>query len=111
MNFRIIKTVIAREYLTRVKKKSFIVTTILVPLIFAATMIIVGLIMAGTKERKQDVAVVDRSGIVMSHLQDTDRLTFTDYSSDKQSDRSYQAAYQRMHAGAQHQAYRQRGVR
>ena len=80
MNFRIIKTVIAREYLTRVKKKSFIVTTILVPLIFAATMIIVGLIMAGTKERKQDVAVVDRSGIVMSHLQDTDRLTFTDYS-------------------------------
>ena len=35
MNFRIIKTVIAREYLTRVKKKSFIVTTILVPLIFA----------------------------------------------------------------------------
>lgn len=82
MNFRIIKTVIAREYLTRVKKKSFIVTTILVPLIFAATMIIVGLIMAGTKERKQDVAVVDRSGIVMSHLQDTDRLTFTDYSSE-----------------------------
>ena len=51
MNFRIIKTVIAREYLTRVKKKSFIVTTILVPLIFAATMIIVGLIMAGAKER------------------------------------------------------------
>ena len=29
MNFRIIKTVIAREYLTRVKKKSFIVTTML----------------------------------------------------------------------------------
>ena len=82
MNFRIIKTVIAREYLTRVKKKSFLVTTILVPIIFAATMIVLGVIMAGTKERKQDVAVVDRSGIVMSHLQDTDRLTFTDYSSE-----------------------------
>ena len=82
MNFRIIKTVIAREYLTRVKKKSFFVTTLLVPLIFAATMIIVGLIMSGTKERKQDVAVVDRSGIVMSHLENTDRLTFTDYSTE-----------------------------
>ena len=51
MNFRIIKTVIAREYLTRVKKKSFIVTTILVPLIFAATMIIVGLIKTGLRSR------------------------------------------------------------
>ena len=84
MNFRIIKTVIAREYLTRVKKKSFLVTTFLVPVLFAASMVVLGIIMAGTKERKQDVAVVDRSGIVMSHLQDTDRLTFTDYSSEPQ---------------------------
>ncbi len=82
MNFRIIKTVIAREYLTRVKKKSFLVTTFLVPIIFAASMIAIGFIMAGTKERKQDVAVVDRSGIVLSHLEDTDRLTFTDYSTE-----------------------------
>ncbi len=82
MNFRIIKTVIAREYLTRVKKKSFLVTTFLVPIIFAASMVVIGLVMSSTKERKQDVAVVDRSGIVMSHLEDTDRLTFTDYSSE-----------------------------
>lgn len=82
MDFRIIKTVIAREYLTRVKKKSFLVTTFLVPIIFAASMIVPGLIMSGTKERKQDVAVVDCSGIVMSHLENTDRLTFTDYSSE-----------------------------
>lgn len=82
MDFRIIKTVIAREYLTRVKKKSFLVTTFLVPIIFAASMIVLGLIMSGTKGRKQDVAVVDCSGIVMSHLENTDRLTFTDYSSE-----------------------------
>lgn len=81
MNFRIIKTVIAREYTTRVKKKSFLVTTFLVPLLFAGMMIGVGLIMGSTKERKQSVAVVDQSGIVMPHLTDTDRLTFTDYSS------------------------------
>ncbi len=83
MNFRIIKTVIAREYLTRVKKKSFLVTTFLVPVLFAASMVAIGFIMAGTKERKQDVAVVDRSGIVMSHLEDTDRLTFTDCSAEE----------------------------
>ena len=83
MNFRIIKTVIAREYLTRVKKKSFLVTTFLVPVLFAASMVAIGFIMAGTKERKQDVAVVDRSGIVMSHLKDTDRLTFTDCSAEE----------------------------
>ena len=82
MNFRIIKTVIGREYLTRVKKKSFLVTTFLVPVIFAASMVAIGFIMAGTKERRQDVAVVDRSGIVMSHLEDTERLTFADYSSE-----------------------------
>ena len=32
MNLRIIKTVISREYMTRVKKKSFLVTTFVVPI-------------------------------------------------------------------------------
>ncbi len=80
MNFRIIKTVIAREYLTRVKKKSFLVTTIIVPIVFAAAMVALGFIMSSTKERKQNVAVVDRSGIVMSHLENTDRVSFEDFS-------------------------------
>ncbi len=80
MNFRIIKTVIAREYLTRVKKKSFLVTTIIVPVVFAAAMVALGFIMSSTKERKQSVAVVDRSGIVMSHLENTDRVSFEDFS-------------------------------
>lgn len=80
MNFRIIKTVIAREYLTRVKKKSFLVTTIIVPVVFAVAMVALGYIMSSTKERKQSVAVVDRSGIVMGHLENTDRVSFEDFS-------------------------------
>ena len=80
MDFRIIKTVIAREYMTRVKKKSFLVTTFLVPVLFAGMMVAVAFIMNSTKERRQNVAVVDQSGIVMPHLTDTDRLTFTDFS-------------------------------
>ncbi|MBQ6254465.1 MAG: ABC transporter permease [Bacteroidales bacterium] len=80
MNLRIIKTVIAREYMTRVKKKSFLVTTFVVPILFAAMMVVVFYIMGNTKERKQDVAVVDQSGIVMPHLVSGDRVTYTDYS-------------------------------
>ena len=80
MDFRIIKTVISREYSTRVKKKSFLVTTFVVPILFAAFIVGVTYIMGNTKQRKQDVAVVDQSGIVFSHLENTDRLTFADYS-------------------------------
>ena len=82
MDFRIIKTVISREYTTRVKKKSFLVTTFVVPILFAAMMVVIFLIMGNTKERKMDVAVVDQSGIVMSHLESGDRVTYTDYSSE-----------------------------
>ena len=82
MDFRIIKTVISREYTTRVKKKSFLVTTFVVPILFAAMMVVVFLIMGNTKERKMDVAVVDQSGIVMSHLESGDRVTYTNYSSE-----------------------------
>ena len=82
MDFRIIKTVIGREYMTRVKKKSFLVTTFVVPILFAAMMVVIFYIMGNTKERKQDVAVVDQSGIVMPHLQSGDRITYTDFSTE-----------------------------
>ena len=82
MDFRIIKTVISREYMTRVKKKSFLVTTFVVPILFAAMMVVVFYIMGNTKERKQDVAVVDQSGIVMPHLVSGDRITYTDFSTE-----------------------------
>ena len=45
-------------------------------------MVVIFLIMGNTKERKMDVAVVDQSGIVMSHLESGDRVTYTDYSSE-----------------------------
>ena len=82
MDFRIIKTVISREYTTRVKKKSFLVTTFVVPILFAAMMVVIFLIMGNTKERKMDVAVVDQSGIVMPHLESGDRVTYEDHSSE-----------------------------
>ena len=36
MNMRTVGVVISREYMTRVKKKSFLVITFVVPLLFAA---------------------------------------------------------------------------
>lgn len=77
MNFSKIKIIIAREFNTRVKKKSFILMTILTPLLFAGLMITPSLIMlmdTGTKGQK--VVVLDESGIIMPSLESTDKIIF-----------------------------------
>ena len=68
MRFRNIGIVIRREYLNRVKKKSFLVTTFVVPILMAALVIVPMVLMMNTKEKTKVVAVVDRSGIVMPFL-------------------------------------------
>lgn len=80
MKIRNIGTIISREYLTRVKKKSFLLTTFLVPVFFAAMCILPSVIMMSSKDRGKSVAVVDQSGIVMPYLVDTDAVDYTDYS-------------------------------
>ncbi|MBR1574701.1 MAG: ABC transporter permease [Bacteroidales bacterium] len=80
MNFSIIKTIIGREYTTRVKKKSFLLTTFLVPVLIGAVAVIMGLIMAKTEDRAQNVAVIDQSGIAMPFLVSGDIYQFTDRS-------------------------------
>lgn len=82
MKFRNIKTIISREYLTRVKKKSFLLTTFLVPILFAAICILPSVIMFMAKDTGKKVAVVDQSGIVMSYLVDTDAVEYEDYSTE-----------------------------
>ena len=68
MNLNIIKIIIGREYLTKVKKKSFFIMTFLGPIFFAAMMILPSLIMMFAKDEAKKVGVVDNSGIVYSHL-------------------------------------------
>ena len=80
MKFRNIGTIISREYMTRVKKKSFLLTTFLVPVFFAAMCILPSVIMMSSKDKGKAVAVVDQSGIVMPYLVDTDAVDYTDYS-------------------------------
>ena len=82
MKMRNITTIIGREYLTRVKKKSFLLTTFIVPILFAALCILPSVIMFMAKDTGKKVAVVDQSGIVMSYLVDTDAVDYQDYSAE-----------------------------
>ena len=80
MNFRTINTVIAREYLTKVKKKSFLLTTFLVPVIMAAAIVVMALVMTKVGDRAQSVAVIDQSGIAMPYLVSDRANTYVDFS-------------------------------
>ena len=77
MNFKKLGIIIQREYLNKVKKKSFLLTTFGVPILFAgmyAAMIFIMLKAEGDAKR---IAVIDNSGIVMEKLENTKLLTFT----------------------------------
>lgn len=58
-----ISNIIQREYLTRVRKKSFIVMTILGPILFAAMIIAPAWISTLDSSDERKVAVIDSSGI------------------------------------------------
>ena len=78
MNLHKIGVVISREYLTRVKKKSFLITTFVVPILFAALCILPAFLLNNIKEKAQSVVVIDNSGIVLPYLEDSDAMDFTD---------------------------------
>ncbi len=67
--------IIQREYLTRVKKRSFIIMTILGPVLMAATIIIPIYLATQTNELKT-VAVLDETGIFKGKFKDTDNIRF-----------------------------------
>ena len=79
MKLRNIKTIISREYMTRVRKKSFLLITFLGPIFFAAICLLPAVIMTMTSEEGKKVALVDESGIIMPRVQDTELLDFNDY--------------------------------
>ena len=78
MKLRNIKTIISREYMTRVKKKSFLLITFLGPIFFAAICILPSLIMFMAEDKGKQIAVIDESGIVMSKFEDTQAIDYID---------------------------------
>ena len=75
--------IISREYLTRVKKRSFILLTFLVPVLIAAMYGVVGYILVNQDElsNAKKVSVVDDSGVFQNKFKNTKSLLF--YYSDK----------------------------
>lgn len=82
MNFRTVGVVINREYSTRVKKKSFLLTTFLVPILILVCGVVLGLLATGIKDKSKVVAVVDDSGIVMPYLKSSEIVSYQDMSSE-----------------------------
>lgn len=76
MNLRTIGVVIRREYLNKVKKKSFLITTLVVPILVAGLTIGAMYVMMTTKDKAKTIAVVDNSGIVASYLEDTETIHY-----------------------------------
>lgn len=87
MKMRNIKTILAREYMIRVKKKSFLLTTFLVPVFFAAMCVLPSVIMFMAEDKGKEIAVVDQSGIVMPYLVDGKTVTYKDCTSENIEDR------------------------
>jgi len=56
--------IIKREYLTRVRKKSFILATLLTPLGFGLIMFVSGYLASDSMNAKKKIVVVDQSGIL-----------------------------------------------
>jgi ABC-2 type transport system permease protein len=68
--------IIQREYLTRVKKKSFIIMTILGPLLMAGVMIL-PIYLAQQSDKVYQIIVVDETGLFTDKIRDNSSLQFT----------------------------------
>ncbi len=69
-------TIIRREFLSRVKKRSFLVMTIIGPVLMAA-IIIVPVVVAQISDSDYQIAVVDDSDLFYESFEDKDNLKFT----------------------------------
>jgi ABC-2 type transport system permease protein len=61
--------VLSREYTTRVRKKSFIIMTILMPALMAATFILPAYFMSQDDTKERTIAVYDGSTIILGQLE------------------------------------------
>ncbi len=68
--------VIEREYLERVKKKSFIFTTLLMPVLMLVLMLLPALLIAFVDKSETRVLVVDNSRTILPYLSDSQEVKF-----------------------------------
>lgn len=68
--------IIKREYLTRVRKRSFIMLTLLIPFLLIGFAALMGYI-ASSKSEKKQIAVADESHMFESKLKSNDNVAYT----------------------------------
>lgn len=73
--------IIKREFFSRVRKKSFIVMTILGPILMASIWVI-PIYLANTTEEKRFVQVLDETGIFTNQFKDTENIKFSHITTD-----------------------------
>ncbi|MCI5081344.1 MAG: ABC transporter permease [Saprospiraceae bacterium] len=68
--------IIKREYLTRVKRRSFILATLLTPLAFAIFFVVVGFIFSYESDDSKRIAIIDESNMLQKRIKDESNLFF-----------------------------------
>lgn len=68
--------IIQREFLTRVKKKSFILLTLLMPLIMVAVVAIPAALAFVDSDETFTVGIVDKTGLYAGEFKNTDKITY-----------------------------------
>ncbi len=68
--------IIAREYWTRVRKKTFLISTILTPLAVLAIMVVSGMLNSGALSKSKTYLVVDETGILESRIRQSESSAF-----------------------------------
>ena len=69
--------IISREFNERVRKKSFIITTLLMPILMLAMMVAPTLILLFATGEQKSLVVIDQSGVVAPQLSGDDEVQFT----------------------------------
>jgi ABC-2 type transport system permease protein len=76
MNFNKIKLIISREYLTRVRKRSFLIMTLLGPILFAGITILPAWLSSVEDHEIKRIAVIDSSHLFLNKIPQTEVLKF-----------------------------------
>ncbi len=71
-----VRIIMAREFNERVRKKTFIVTTILVPLLMVALMAVPTLLMLYSSGETKEIGVIDQSGVVAPNLESNEEIVY-----------------------------------
>ena len=67
--------ILKREYLSRVQKKTFIIMTILGPILMAA-LFVVPIYLANISDQEKKIAIIDETGLFYNQFPDSEKVTF-----------------------------------